>query len=107
MPKRMCWECVRIPSLCHPIGLGKFAWTRRVVVQCWLSPHHIIPTSGLVCADLGNDGLEKELPRYDNFAEGMDQPPETHGNSCEGQIFLRKIAPKNLGYQNYRTHYPP
>ena len=37
-------EGIGIPSPCHPIGLGKFAWTCRVVEQCWLSPHHITPT---------------------------------------------------------------
>ena len=34
------WNSIPMSS----IGLGKFAWTCRVVEQCWLSPHHIIPT---------------------------------------------------------------
>ena len=45
--RKKCQNECGIPPPCHPIGLGclgKFGWTCRVVEQCWLSPHHIIPT---------------------------------------------------------------
>ena len=72
--RKKCQDECGIPFPCHPIGLGKFAWTWHVVEQCWLLPHHVICTwvyrFGNVLTSISpqRDAFWKAAPRYDNFA---------------------------------------
>ncbi len=55
------------------------------------TPHHIIPTSGLVCADLGNDGLEKELPGMTILLKEWTNPPKLMETRVRGKSSFERL----------------